>query len=130
VPGLVATWVAYGLTITGLWFMVNSIHVWQAVTGPVWWLAMGLAVPLLTFLSVTVGIIVSSRVNDTRVAQQIGGVIVLPIVGLSVGQIAGFLLLSVNTVLIGSLIIFILDAITLWVAVVLFERERILTRWK
>ncbi|MFQ5578647.1 MAG: ABC transporter permease, partial [Anaerolineae bacterium] len=72
----------------------------------------------------------SSRVNDTRVAQQIGGVVVIPIVALSIGQVAGFLLLNMTTVLIGAAIALLLDGLALWVAVVLFERERILTRWK
>lgn len=128
-PGLVTTWFCYLVCIVGLWFILSGNVVWQTVAGPVWWLAMGLVVPLLTFLSVMVGVIVSSRVNDERVAQQIGSVIIIPIVALSIGQLAGFLLLNPVTVLVGAIIALALDGLALWVAVVLFERERILTRW-
>lgn len=128
-PGLVATWFSYLVCIIGLWFILSGNVVWQTVAGPTWWLAMSLAVPLLTFLSVMTGVIVSARVNDERVAQQIGSVIVIPVVALSIGQLAGFLLLNPVTVLVGALIVLALDALALWVAVVLFERERILTRW-
>ncbi|RME41078.1 MAG: ABC transporter permease [Caldilineae bacterium] len=128
-PGLCATWLAYLLTLVGLRLLLTSEVVWQAISGPVWWVAMGAVTPLLALFSVLVGVIVSSRVNDTRVAQQIGGVVVLPVVAFSVAQVAGFLLLNMTTILLGGLIVLALDGLTLWVAVVLFERERILTRW-
>jgi len=128
-PGLFATWISYGLTLVGLRLLLTSAVAWEAVSGPVWWVAMGAVTPLLALFSVLVGVIVSSRVNDTRVAQQIGGVVVLPVVAFSVAQAAGFLLLNMTTVLLGGLIVLVLDGVTLWVAVVLFERERILTRW-
>ena len=46
-----------------------------------WRVAMLTLVPLICLLSVMLGIIVSSRVNDARTAQQIGGFIVIPVNG-------------------------------------------------
>ncbi len=128
-PGLAATWLAYAISLGGLWFMVSPV-VFRAISGATWWVAMLLVTPMLAFFAVMVGIIISSRVNDTRVAQQLGGAVVIPIVVLSVGQIAGFLLLSLTTMVIAAGVSLLLDVVTLWIAVVLFERERILTRWK
>jgi len=128
-PGLAATWVAYGVSLLGLKFMVTPV-VFEALTGPTWWVAMLLLAPLLSVLAVMVGIIISSRVNDTRVAQQLGGVVVIPVVALSIGQISGFLLLNLKLMLIATAAALVLDVLTLWVATMLFERERILTRWK
>jgi len=128
-PGVLATWIAYVFSLAGLKFMVSAV-VFRSLTGATWWVAMGLLVPLLAVLAVMVGIIISSRVNDTRVAQQLGGVVVIPVVVLSIGQVTGFLLVSLNLMLIAAGVVLALDALVLWVAVVLFERERILTRWK
>ena len=128
-PGLVATWFAYALSIIGLKFIVTPV-VFDALFSPTWWVAMLILVPLLSVFAVMIGIIISSRVNDTRVAQQLGGVVVLPVVALSIGQISGFLLLNMNLMLISSAVALVLDALVLWVGTVLFERERILTRWK
>jgi len=128
-PGLAATWVAYAVSLVGLKFLVSPV-VFQALAGATWWVAMLVLVPLLSILAVMLGIIVSSRVNDTRVAQQLGGVVVIPIVALSIGQVSGFLLLNLTLMLLAALGALVLDVVTLWVATVLFERERILTRWK
>jgi len=128
-PGLVATWFAYGLSIIGLKFMVTPV-VFDALFSPTWGVAMLIFVPLLAIFAVMVGIIISSRVNDTRVAQQLGGVVVIPIVALSVGQLSGFLLFNMNLMIISSGVALVLDVLVLWVGTVLFERERILTRWK
>lgn len=128
-PGLVATWFAYGISLVGLKFIVTPV-VFAAVSSVTWWVAMLLLAPLLSIFAVMIGIIISSRVNDTRVAQQLGGVVVIPVVALSIGQVTGFLLLNLNLMLVASVVALVLDAVALWVAVVLFERERILTRWK
>jgi len=64
------------------------------------------------------------------VAQQIGGLIVLPIVGLSVFDLLGKLYFSVTHVIMMSLTILAVSIIVLLIAVELFDRETILTRWK
>lgn len=47
-------------------------------------------VPLLTELSVSLGILISTRVNDVRVAQQIGGLVVVPVaVPIGIAQVTG-----------------------------------------
>ncbi len=128
-PGVLATWVAYAFSLVGLKFMVSAV-VFRALTGAIWWVSMGLLAPLLAVFAVMVGIIISSRVNDTRVAQQLGGMVVIPVVALSIGQVTGFLLLNLPLMLIATAVALALDVLVLWVATVLFERERILTRWK
>ncbi|MFQ5578896.1 MAG: ABC transporter permease subunit, partial [Anaerolineae bacterium] len=51
-PGLVATWLSYALSLVGLRFIIISQTAWRVIAGPVWWVAMGLVAPLLTFFSV------------------------------------------------------------------------------
>ncbi len=86
--------------------------------------------PLLCVAAVCLGVIVSTRVNDTRVAQQASVVLILPILGLFIGQFAGQVLVSVPFVLYASLGLCAVDAGLLYAAVLLFRREKILTEWR
>ncbi len=75
------------------------------------------------------GIIVSSRVNDARTAQQIGGFIVLPVIGVAVaGFFSGQATFSLEQVLIGDLVVAALIGVSLVIGNWIFDREAILTR--
>ena len=73
---------------------------------------------------------VSSRVNDPRVAEQLSALVVLPIVALMVGQISGAILLNLQLMTVIALGLVAVDAALLFFATQLFQRETILTRWK
>jgi ABC-2 type transport system permease protein len=129
VPAIVVVWISFGVLLVGL-ALVAPPTVAQYGARPVWIVAMGLLSPLLAFLSVLVGVIVSSRINDPRTAQQITGIFVLPIIAMSLIVLAGWVFVSVPLVLLTSLGTLILDLVALYFAVKLFDRETILTRWK
>ena len=80
--------------------------------------------------SVVAGVIVSARVNDPRVAQQIGGIIIVPIIAVTLLQATGTLLVGATGYLVLAAIIFVVSLIGLRVGVALFDREAILTRWR
>jgi len=128
-PAIAATWLGYGIAVLGVYVLGTELTV-RAMLGPVWWVSMLTLAPLLSLAAVAIGIIVSSRVNDTRVAQQFSIVLVLPVLGLFVGQMAGRVLISMPVILLGSLGLLAVDVALLYVAVILFRRERILTEWR
>jgi ABC-2 type transport system permease protein len=97
---------------------------------PKWLIAMGILVPLLTLMSVSIGMIISSRVNDVRLAEQLGGLLVLPVVGLTIPVLMGRLLLSAELFAAGAALIAMIDGGLLYLSVQLFQRETILIRWK
>ncbi len=74
--------------------------------------------------------LVSSRMGDVRAAQQVGGLIVMPVVLLFVGSLINvFAITPVNMLILSS--IFGLTAFALFqVSRRLFQREKILTKWK
>jgi ABC-2 type transport system permease protein len=76
------------------------------------------------------GVIVSSRVNDPRVAQQVGGVIVVPIVAVTLLQATATVLVGPMGYLILAIVVFAVSLAGLRVGVTLFDREAILTRWR
>src|SRR5437763_13312281 len=93
VPSVLVTWSAYAIYL-GSVILIGSHAAAQAVTAPRWILAIVVLVPLLTLLSVNLGILISTRVNDVRVAQQIGGLVVVPVVGLGIAQVTGRVVLD------------------------------------
>ena len=54
----------------------------------------------------------------------------LPIPGLLVGQLFGALTLSVPVIAVIALGLLVINAGLMWLAIALFDRETILTRWK
>ena len=128
IPAILATWVVFGL-----YGFVNGAIADPVLTrlifNDVWQVAMISLVPLICLLSVLLGIIVSSRVSDARAAQQIGGFIVIPIIGVAIaGFFSGQASFTMQQVLIGNLVVALLIGMALVVGNWIFDRETILTR--
>ena len=81
-------------------------------------------------MAVNVGIIVSSRTSDPRAAEQLGSLVILPLMILYIGPMAGFIMLNSTTFWIASAITAVADVGLMYLGVKLFQRETILTRWK
>ena len=129
VPAVLLTWGSYALMLAGLKLIVPPVVFGYSMRA-VWILGMLLLSPLLALLSVLCGVIVSSRINDPRTAQQITGVFVVPIIAFSLVVLAGWVFVSVPLVLATAAVTLIIDLVVLYFAVKLFQRETILTRWK
>jgi len=72
-------------------------------------------------------VLVSSRVESFQEANQLGGVIVLPIVALVIGQASGMMYFSTRLVLLLGAILWVVDGVLLWFGIKVFERERMIT---
>jgi len=96
-----------------------------------WILCMFLLVPCIGIISVGLAVIVSSKVNSIASAQQIGIVIVLPVLGLAIGQLFFVGAMSNVWVNYGMLLVAILlSALVIRTSVLLFNRETIISSWK
>jgi len=73
---------------------------------------------------------VSSRVNEPRVAEQLSAIVILPLLALFIGQVAGLFILNRQLVILFVIILALIDTLMVYLAVRLFQREVILTRWK
>ena len=129
IPPVLLTWASFLVLVIGGYFVMPT-PVFLSMIRPVWLVGMALLGPLLAVLSVLCGVIVSSRMNDPRAAQQVTGIFVIPIIGLSLMVLAGKFLLSVSMVVLTAIVVLVLDCVVLYFAVKLFQRETILTRWK
>jgi ABC-2 type transport system permease protein len=129
VPGVVAGWATY-LAFVSLATLVYGPHLLGVVTDPSWLAGVFVLGPAVGLSSVVAAVIVSSRVNDPRVAQQIGGVIIVPIIGVTLLQATGTLLVGASGYLLLAAIVLVVSLVGLRIGVALFDREAILTRWR
>jgi ABC-2 type transport system permease protein len=130
IPAVLATWIGFSLFAGGSALIVSNYRILANLLDPMWLLSIFLVGPLLAVLSVNFSIMVSSRVNDPRVAEQLSAVVIVPVLALFFGQITGFLYLNSTLILWMALGVILIDAIMVVLAVRLFQRETILTRWK
>ena len=90
----------------------------------------GLVSPMGCILSVETCVLVSSRVSDVRAAQQLGGLVVLPlfvVVLLAVTEPVFSTFLGI-AIIAGMLAM--ADVIMFYLSLATFKREEILTKWK
>lgn len=128
-PAIVLTWLSFLLTAGGLYFIASRV-VFAYWVRPVWSLSMALQTPFLAVLSTACGVIASSRLNDPRAAQQVTGLFVVPLIALSLVVLMGKVYLDLRVMGWATLLIAAVTASVVWLAVRLFQRETILTRWK
>jgi ABC-2 type transport system permease protein len=128
-PAIGVTWLAFLVYLVSARFMVNDA-VFAKLLEPMWFLAIFGVGPLLALMAVSIAVMVSSRVTDPRVAEQLSGAVVLPIILIMVGQSIGLVLISQELVLIFGGVIAIIDVGLVYFTGKAFERENILTRWK
>jgi ABC-2 type transport system permease protein len=130
IPAILATWVGFGIFAVGSLIITGGGALAAALLDPMWLIAIFLAGPLMAVLSVNFSIMVSSRVNDPRVAEQLSAVVILPLLAVFFGQIAGLFVLNSALILIMCIVLVLVDILVIYLAVRLFQRETILTRWK
>jgi ABC-2 type transport system permease protein len=126
-----------GATYIGTAIFVAIIDTWSfanlgvfLLPNTYWAIVMGLVTPLACILSVEANVILSSKVNDIRAAQQIGGFIILPLllVMILASSVQIFPLTTLALILSGGL--GVADIALFYLSKATFKREEILTKWK
>jgi ABC-type Na+ efflux pump permease subunit len=112
--------------------MVNAAG-WQSIGHlffPNWmWVALVFWVtPALAGLGLVVMVFVSVRAQGFQDAYQTGGLVVLPVILLMVGQISGVMYFSLGVALLVGLVIWLLDLVLLWFASKSFRRGELMTK--
>lgn len=129
VPALALEVLAFALYLAGIRILAAP-GVFSALVSPRTFLVVLLLGPLATLIALQLAVIASSRAGDPRTAQQVGTIVILPVVGILIAQGVGFFWLTIPVVLIAAGALF-----AAWIALLLFgaavfDRERILTKWK
>ena len=104
-PGSLAGWATY-VVFVALASVVYGPTLFGVVTDACWLAGVFVLGPAVGLSSVVAGVIVSARVNDPRVAQQIGGIIIVPIIAVTLLQATGTLLVGrVGYILLAAIIL-------------------------
>src|SRR5688500_2812033 len=98
-PGILVSWYSFSIFAIAARFVVSDTLYGRLVVGPTWMLTITIITPLLTFLAVGLGIIISSRVRDAQSAQQLGSLVILALVGTLVAQVTDVVNVNVSLVL-------------------------------
>jgi ABC-2 type transport system permease protein len=130
IPAIVATWVGFAIYAIGAWILIANKSVYAALLDSRWLIAIFLVGPLLALLAVTFSLMVSARVNDPRTAEQISSLMIIPLMLVFIGQLAGLFFINRQLIILAALFLIIVDAIMVYLSTRVFQREVILTRWK
>jgi len=128
-PGVLTGWLTY-VVFVALGAVVYGPRLFGVVTDGSWLAGVFALGPAIGLVSTVAGVIVSARVSDPRVGQQIGGVVIVPLVAVGILQATGTLLVGASGYLLLAAVIGGLGVIGLRIGAWLFGRESILTRWK
>jgi ABC-2 type transport system permease protein len=116
-------------------FMTLMDFVTQGTLGylyyPNWHIgAILLVAPVICLVSVELNIIISSKLNDVRTAQQLGMAAALPFFGLYIASETGFFEFNDTNLLILAGVILLIAIGLFFVSRATFQREEIITKWK
>jgi ABC-2 type transport system permease protein len=89
-----------------------------------------LLAPLACLLGVGYNILISSRANDVRTAQQLGTLIILPFGAVYLLSELRVLTLTTNNLLIMAAVLLVVDGFVFYLVKATFRRDEILTKWK
>jgi ABC-type Na+ efflux pump permease subunit len=134
---LLGAWTA-AITVAFFSFVLYGVMVnaagWQSIGRvffPNWmWIALVFWVtPAVAGLGLVVMVFVSARAQGFQDAYQTGGLVVLPVIFLMIGQISGAMYFSLGVVLFVGLVIWLLDVVLLWFASKSFRRGELITKF-
>lgn len=128
-PALLASLGSFAIFAVGTQMLVGA-EVASRLLSPLWLLGIFVVGPLLSVTGVSLAIMISSRVNDPRAAEQLAALLILPLMALFLGQMFGAVALNQTLLLNIAAALVVVDLALLYFAIRLFQRETILTRWR
>ncbi|GAK40745.1 ABC transporter permease protein [Paenibacillus sp. TCA20] len=105
-----ASFVLCGIIINGLSYTMFDGLIFPNLS---WGIILLWVTPMFTGLVILISIFISARSKGFQEAQQLGGVVVLPIVGAAISQITGIVFLSSQILLVTGLMLFIINILLL-----------------
>jgi ABC-2 type transport system permease protein len=125
-----ATWVSYIVSAVVVNVLAFPLLGYYPLPNGVWVVGFILLAPIFCILSISANVLISSKVTDVRASQQIGGLIVLPVLLFVFLTFAGPAFSSIWMMFIYSIAFLVADIWVVYFSVKIFKREEILTSWK
>ena len=127
-PALVISWVSfvvYGLVVNlaGYSAVGYVFFPW-----PIWWPLVLWVAPAISVVGLGITVLISSKAKTFMQAQQLSGILVLPIVFLMIAQVSGLFFLNVTILLLMGLFIWLIGIWLVWVGAKTFSRGELIAR--
>lgn len=128
IPAILLSWLTYLVYITVV--NVASYGLFERIwfPPPTWWPLTFWLTPAFALLGISATVLVSSRVRTFMEAYQLSGSLVVLVLALVVGQATGVLFLGIGTVMIVGTLIWIVDAILIYMSVRNFKRSSLIAK--
>lgn len=126
-PAVAMAWLLFGIYVVAVRAFAGAAVV-DAVWQPGWFAAQLLLAPLLSGFAIITGMAISARSSDIRVAQQLAGLVTLPVVGGLAAVSYGAVTPSVAFFVTAGTVVAVVNILGWRGLARLFDRERLLTR--
>lgn len=132
--GKVAAALTVSLALTLGTFLLTAVTLnligWSTYGGPFfptgnWLPLLVFVIPFLSLAVIFLNVFISARVRTFQAAYQLGGIVVLPALGLFAGQLGGLLLLSGKLITAAGLVLLVADGVLLAVLLRALDRPRL-----
>jgi ABC-2 type transport system permease protein len=130
IPSVLVTWISLLPAVIIVDLVTYPILGYYILPNVIWILGVFFVAPLFCILSVLVNVIISARVSDVRTSQQIGSIVVLPVIAFFIVALAGVVVLNDVYMLLFGVAILAVDLIVFFISLKMFQREEILVKWK
>ncbi|HUT26901.1 MAG TPA: ABC transporter permease subunit [Methanomassiliicoccales archaeon] len=129
-PSMLVTWICFVPFVVIVNLIAGPVLDYLPLPDLTWIVVVFLLGPLFCLVSILGNVIISSRVNDVRSAQQLGSLVILPIVGFFAVALLGAIALTLPYLLTVALVMICVDITLFYLATRIFGREEILVRWR
>lgn len=130
IPCMLATWLSFVPFVILVDYLTVGALGYAPLPDAVWMIGVFILAPLFCVMSIALNVVISSKVSDVRASQQIGSLIVLPVVAFFVIALVGFFSLGPEIMLLLSGIVLLIDVGVAYLSLRTFQRESILVRWR
>lgn len=129
IPAILVTWICTAIFFVGVIIMGWGDLISLVLTSS-WYITIFLLAPAVVILSFLLGVIGSSQARDTKNAQNLVVLIILPVFLLIGIQVSGSAWFTPIWTLVLAIGLYIVDYLVLRIAVRLFQRESIIVKWQ
>lgn len=129
IPSILLMYVAFAITFSVINFMLYPIYGILFMFNSLWAVLLFWLIPIVLLLTILINVLISSKTKTFQEAQQLGGLLVLPIVGFIITQSVGLIFISTLTLALSGGVLLVISILLLTVIVkkttrnILFENQ-------
>jgi ABC-2 type transport system permease protein len=130
IPSILASYLAFAMFCICTDILTYPVFGAYVLPDLFWLSLVGILTPLIATLSIVSNILISTKVSDVRAAQQLGSLVIVPVIVVFVLSGVRIVYIDAFMLYIFAIIIALLDFLIGFIAVKTFKREKILLgRW-